>query len=68
MWSLLSNLKKSMVPVPVAITLILAMACGTAEPAPTPVPASEIASMVRQAVQESVPAPAETGPSAAEIQ
>ena len=68
MWSILSNLKKSVVLVPVAITLILATACGTAEPAPTAVPASEIASMVRQAVQESVPAPAETGPSAAEIQ
>ena len=68
MWSILSNLKKSVVLVPVAIMLILATACGTAEPAPTPVPASEIASMVRQAVQESVPAPAETGPSAAEIQ
>ncbi|MYD50291.1 MAG: hypothetical protein F4W93_02240 [Dehalococcoidia bacterium] len=68
MWSILSNLKKSVVLVPVAIMLVLATACGTAEPAPTPVPASEIASMVRQAVQESVPAPAETGPSAAEIQ
>ena len=68
MRSILSNLKKSVVLVPVAIMLILATACGTAEPAPTAVPASEIASMVRQAVQESVPAPAETGPSAAEIQ
>ena len=68
MWSILSTLKKSVVLVPVAATLILAMACGTAEPAPTAVPASEIASMVREAVQESVPAPAEAGPSAAEIQ
>ena len=68
MWSILSNLKKSVVLVSVAITLILATACGTAEPAPTAVPASEIASMVREAVQEAVPAPAETGPSAAEIQ
>ena len=68
MWSILSNLKKSVVLAPVAIILILAMGCGTAEPAPTAVPASEIASMVREAVQESVPAPAEAGPSAAEIQ
>jgi peptide/nickel transport system substrate-binding protein len=68
MWSILSNLKKSVVLAPVAIILMLAMGCGTAEPAPTAVPASEIASMVREAVQESVPAPAEAGPSAAEIQ
>ena len=70
MWSILSNLKKSVVLAPVAIILMLAMGCGTAEPAPAPaaVPASEIASMVREAVQESVPAPAEAGPSAAEIQ
>ena len=68
MWSILSNLRNSVVLVPVAVTLILAMACGTAEPAPTAVPASEIASMVREAVQESVPASAEAGPSAAEIQ
>ena len=68
MWSILSNLKKSVVLVPVAIVLMLAMGCGTAEPAPAPVPASEIASMVREAVQDSVPAPAEAGPSAAEIQ
>lgn len=68
MWSILSNFRKSVVLVPVAVTLILAMACGTAEPAPTAVPASEIASMVREAVQESVPAPADAGPSAAEIQ
>ena len=68
MWSILSNLKKSVVLAPVAIILMLAMGCGTAEPAPAAVPASEIASMVREAVQESVPAPAEAGPSAAEIQ
>ena len=68
MWSILSNLKKSVVLAPVAIVLMLAMGCGTAEPAPAPVPASEIASMVREAVQDSVPAPAEAGPSAAEIQ
>ena len=68
MWSILSNLKKSVVLAPMAIILMLAMGCGTAEPAPAPVPASEIASMVREAVQDSVPAPAEAGPSAAEIQ
>ena len=68
MWSILSNLKKSVVLAPVAIILMLAMGCGTAEPAPAPVPASEIAAMVREAVQDSVPAPAEAGPSAAEIQ
>ena len=60
--------KKSVVLAPVAIILMLAMGCGTAEPAPAPVPASEIAAMVREAVQDSVPAPAEAGPSAAEIQ
>ena len=68
MWSILSKLKKSVVLAPVAIILMLAMGCGTAEPAPAPVPASEIAAMVREAVQDSVPAPAEAGPSAAEIQ
>ena len=68
MWSILSNLKKSVVLAPMAIILMLAMGCGTAEPAPAPVPASEIAAMVREAVQDSVPAPAEAGPSAAEIQ
>ncbi len=42
--------------IPLLIVLLgVALACGAAEPAPTPVPASEIASMVREAVSASVP-------------